>query len=76
MNIILLTLLSSAYVSLSHDQSHVPLVGEFGLLSQPEGVVDGECVYCHGQALGVDFGELFSSRIISATVDVNWVMGI
>lgn len=47
-----------------HDESHVPFVRKFGLLSQPEGVVYGEGVYRHGQALGVDFGELFPSRVV------------
>ena len=29
--------------------------------------MNDECVYCHGQALGMDFGELFPSRVVSAT---------
>ena len=31
--------------------------------------MNGECVYCHGQALGMNFGELFPSRVVSAKVN-------
>lgn len=50
---------SSEFPGFLDDKGHVPLVRKLGLLSQPEGVVNGERVYCHCQALRVDFGELF-----------------
>ena len=48
----------------SDDERHVLLVGQFGLLAQPEAVVDGEGVDGDGQVLGVDLGEFFAAGVI------------
>ena len=48
----------------SDHECHVSFVRQFGLLAQPEGVVDGKGIDRHGQALGVDLCKLLATGII------------
>jgi hypothetical protein len=50
------------------DESHVLLVRQFGLLAQPQAVVDGEGVDGDRQVLRVDLGELFAAGVVPETV--------